>query len=142
MSQNRGHFCSQTSEIPRVLGRLLAVLHKFSTCSAASSPHARCAGTLLLQHKIRRTHFVLERGLEPPWGCPHYDLNVARLPISPLQQVIALSNAVHAVIVALRSGNLTVGSACSQHPSPTNFATPASHVSEIKPHRGDKKQMR
>lgn len=32
------------------------------------------------------THtLVLERGLEPPRGYPHYDLNVARLPIPPLQ---------------------------------------------------------
>ncbi len=46
-------------------------------------------------YKVPRTLFlqlllvnssVLERGLEPPWSCLHYDLNVARLPISPLQQ--------------------------------------------------------
>jgi hypothetical protein len=50
---------------------------------------------LLVAKGYKSIHFyslrlVLERGLEPPWGCPHYDLNVARLPISPLQQLIKL----------------------------------------------------
>ena len=26
---------------------------------------------------------VRARGLEPPWGCPHTDLNRTRLPIPP-----------------------------------------------------------
>ena len=55
---------------------------------------------LLVAKGYKSIHFyslrlVLERGLEPPWGCPHYDLNVARLPISPLQQSISFCNTTH-----------------------------------------------
>lgn len=31
---------------------------------------------------------VRARGLEPPWGCPHTDLNRTRLPIPPRPQVL------------------------------------------------------
>ena len=32
---------------------------------------------------------VRARGLEPPWGCPHTDLNRTRLPIPPRPQVLS-----------------------------------------------------
>ena len=36
------------------------------------------------------TYMVPKGGLEPPWGFPHYALNVARLPVPPLRQVALL----------------------------------------------------
>ena len=38
-----------------------------------------------LQHKVLQVfdYMVPRRGLEPPRGCPHMDLNHARLPIPP-----------------------------------------------------------
>ena len=33
---------------------------------------------------------VRARGLEPPWGCPHTDLNRTRLPIPPRPQSVTL----------------------------------------------------
>ena len=51
---------------------------------------------------------VPKRGLEPPRGCPHYDLNVARLPIPPLRLAV-LCNIFHSI---------------HHHPAPARTAPP------------------
>ena len=38
---------------------------------------------------------VRARGLEPPWGCPHTDLNRTRLPIPPRPQSVAPEEAIY-----------------------------------------------
>ena len=37
--------------------------------------------------RVFRFRMVRARGLEPPWGCPHTDLNRTRLPIPPRPQI-------------------------------------------------------
>ena len=41
--------------------------------------------------RIFRFRMVRARGLEPPWGCPHTDLNRTRLPIPPRPRIGALT---------------------------------------------------
>ena len=63
------------------------------------------------------THFVrvLERGFEPPRGYPHYALNVARLPISPLQQNYLVR------VVGLEPTTSSLSVKCSNHLSYTRI---------------------
>ena len=41
--------------------------------------------------RVFRFRMVRARGLEPPWGCPHTDLNRTRLPIPPRPRIGALT---------------------------------------------------
>ena len=61
------------------------------------NPHLRLICAWGTEKQIRPARFiklawcfkvVRARGLEPPWGCPHTDLNRTRLPIPPRPQVL------------------------------------------------------
>ena len=41
--------------------------------------------------RVFRFRMVRARGLEPPWGCPHTDLNRTRLPIPPRPRIGTLT---------------------------------------------------